>query len=86
MASTTFLMPTKTRSGATGKTPQKITTYDLVEPVMKKKLRKMVLPEVDDEKEEDEEPFFQENQSYERRGKTDSICSAQSGYGKALYC
>lgn len=51
-------MPTKTRSGATGKTPQKTTTSEL-SIKKKKKLRKMVLPEVDnDEEEEDEQPLF----------------------------
>lgn len=44
-------------SGATCKTPQKRTTYEL--PVKKKKLRKMVLPAVDDEEEEeDEQPLL----------------------------
>lgn len=44
VASTTFLVPTKTRSGAIGK---KTTTSDLVVSVKKKKLRKMVLLEDD---------------------------------------
>lgn len=43
-------MHTKTRSGSTSKTPRKTNTYEL--PVKKKKLRKMVLPIVDDEEEE----------------------------------
>lgn len=48
VASTTVLMPTKTRSGAIGKTPQRTTTSELS--VKKKKLRKMMLPSIDDEK------------------------------------
>lgn len=50
MAFTTALIPTKTRSGATGKTPPKATTSELH--VKKKKLRKMVLPTINDEEEE----------------------------------
>lgn len=56
ISSTSVLMSTKTRSGATGKTSQKATTYELS--IKKKKLRKMVLPDVDDNnKEEDEQPL-----------------------------
>lgn len=47
MASTTVLIPTKTRSEATSKTPHKATTSEL--PVKKKRLRMMVLPAVDGE-------------------------------------
>lgn len=52
MASTIVLIPTKTRSKAIGKTPQKTTTYQL--PVKKKKFRKMVLPKVDEEEDNNE--------------------------------
>lgn len=45
-------MPTKIKSGATGNSPHKTTTFELL--VNKKKLRKMVLPFVDDEEVEDE--------------------------------
>lgn len=55
MAYTTILMPTNNRSGSTSKTSWKITTFEL--PVKNKKLRKMVLPVVDDE-EEDEQPLI----------------------------
>lgn len=52
MASTIIYMPTKTRSGTTSKTHLKATTFDLVNPIKKNKLRKMVLLEVDEEEEE----------------------------------
>ena len=57
MASTTILMPTKSTSGATGKTPQKTTSSELH--VKKKKLRNMVVPAIDDEEEEQyEQPLI----------------------------
>lgn len=43
VASTTVLMPTKTRNKATSKTPQKTTSSNLVVSVKKNKLWKMVL-------------------------------------------
>lgn len=56
VVSTTVLMPTKTKSGATGKTPHKTTSYEL--PVKKKKLRKIELSTVHDEDDEEDEQLF----------------------------
>lgn len=56
MAYTTILMPTNNMSGSTSKTSWKITTFEL--PVKNKKLRKMALPGVDDDEEEDEQPLI----------------------------
>lgn len=57
VTSTTFLIPTNTIIGATEKTPEQATTFELH--VKKNRLRKTVLPDSDNEEEdEDEKPLI----------------------------
>lgn len=51
------LMPTKTRNGANGITPHKVTSSSITVTLVKRKLKKMVLPLEEEEEEEYVKPL-----------------------------